>query len=654
AVHGIGVFDGVTRLEAGGAIKDYIKIRYDKRDVLYVPVTQLDQVTKYIGPHSDDRPVKLSRLGGADWEKAKSRARGAAKDIAKQLIALYTKRASATGHAFAADDDLQQDFAARFPYEETSDQLRCIDQVKADMESPHPMDRLLCGDVGFGKTEVALRAAFKCAAEGKQCAVLVPTTILALQHYQTAKARFDGFPIDVRMLSRFVPMAEQKKTFAGLKRGSVEVVIGTHRILTRDLQFRNLGLIIVDEEQRFGVEQKEKLKERFPDVDVLTLTATPIPRTLNMAMSGVRDMSTLEEAPQDRHPVQTYVLEHNWGLLAQAIRAELKRGGQVYYLHNRVEGIHKTAAKLQELLPDARIGVGHGKMREDELSEIWRRLLEGELDILICTTIIETGVDVPNVNTLVIEDADRFGLSQLHQIRGRVGRSARRASAYLTFRRGKELTDVASRRLAAIREYTQFGSGFAIAMRDLELRGAGNIIGAQQSGHMEAVGYEMYLRILEEAVCELKGEGHVETAAPCLIDLPEDAHIPDGYIRSVPQRLGIYRRIAEIHTQADADDVTDELIDRFGEPPEALMGLIKIALLRAAAESLGMTEIRRDNNRLLMFLTELDPIRFRALTERFTGRVTLSAKGKTHIALRIFPQDNQLAVLKAALDELRG
>jgi transcription-repair coupling factor (superfamily II helicase) len=653
-VHGIGVFDGVTRLEAGGAIKDYIKIRYDKRDVLYVPVTQLDQVTKYIGPHSDDRPVKLSRLGGADWEKAKSRARGAAKDIAKQLIALYTKRASATGHAFAADDDLQQDFAARFPYEETSDQLRCIDQVKADMESPHPMDRLLCGDVGFGKTEVALRAAFKCAAEGKQCAVLVPTTILALQHYQTAKARFDGFPIDVRMLSRFVPMAEQKKTFAGLKRGSVEVVIGTHRILTRDLQFRNLGLIIVDEEQRFGVEQKEKLKERFPDVDVLTLTATPIPRTLNMAMSGVRDMSTLEEAPQDRHPVQTYVLEHNWGLLAQAIRAELKRGGQVYYLHNRVEGIHKTAAKLQELLPDARIGVGHGKMREDELSEIWRRLLEGELDILICTTIIETGVDVPNVNTLVIEDADRFGLSQLHQIRGRVGRSARRASAYLTFRRGKELTDVASRRLAAIREYTQFGSGFAIAMRDLELRGAGNIIGAQQSGHMEAVGYEMYLRILEEAVCELKGEGHVETAAPCLIDLPEDAHIPDGYIRSVPQRLGIYRRIAEIHTQADADDVTDELIDRFGEPPEALMGLIKIALLRAAAESLGMTEIRRDNNRLLMFLTELDPIRFRALTERFTGRVTLSAKGKTHIALRIFPQDNQLAVLKAALDELRG
>ncbi|MDR3344790.1 MAG: transcription-repair coupling factor [Oscillospiraceae bacterium] len=652
AVHGIGVFDGVTRLEAGGAIKDYIKIRYDKRDVLYVPVTQLDQVTKYIGPHSDDRPVKLSRLGGGEWEKAKFRARGAVKDIAKQLIALYAKRAAAPGHAFASDDDMQQDFAARFPYQETADQLRCIDQVKQDMESPHPMDRLLCGDVGFGKTEVALRAAFKCAAEGKQCAMLVPTTILALQHYQTAKARFDGFPIDVRMLSRFVSAAEQKKTLEGLKRGSIEFLIGTHRILTKDLQFHNLGLLIVDEEQRFGVEQKEKLKERFPDVDVLTLTATPIPRTLNMAMSGVRDMSTLEEAPQDRHPVQTYVLEHNQGLLAQAIRAELRRGGQVYYLHNRVESIHKTAETLQELLPEARIGVGHGKMREEELSDIWRRLLEGEIDILVCTTIIEAGVDVPNVNTLIIEDADRFGLSQLHQIRGRVGRSARRASAYFTFRRGKELTEIAQRRLAAIREYTQFGSGFAIAMRDLELRGTGNILGAQQSGNVEAVGYEMYLRILEEAVREMKGEGSAEASVPCLIDLPVDAHIPDGYISSVPQRLGIYRRIAEIRSAADAQDVTDELLDRFGEPPAALMGLIQIALLRAAAEHLRIPEIRRDGKRIILFMTELDPVCFRALTERFSGRVKLSAKGKTHIALSLLPQDDQLAVLKAALEIL--
>jgi transcription-repair coupling factor (superfamily II helicase) len=656
AVHGIGIFDGVTRLEAGGAVKDYIKIRYDKRDVLYVPVTQLDQVTKYIGPHSDDRPVKLSRLGGGDWERAKSRARGAAKDIAEKLVVLYAKRAAAPGYAFARDDDLQQDFASRFPYEETDDQLRCIDEVKADMEQPHPMDRLLCGDVGFGKTEVAMRAAFKCAAEGKQCAMLVPTTILALQHYQTARQRFEGFPVDVRMLSRFVPAAEQKKTLEGLKRGSIEFVIGTHRVLNKGIEFKNLGLLIVDEEQRFGVEQKEKLKELYPNVDVLTLTATPIPRTLNMAMSGVRDMSVLEEAPQDRHPVQTYVIEHNWAQLAQAISMELRRGGQVYYLHNRVESIAKTAAKLRELLPEARIAVGHGKMREEELSEVWRSLLEGEVDILVCTTIIEAGVDVPNVNTLIIEDADRFGLSQLHQIRGRVGRSARRASAYFTFRRGKELTEIAARRLAAIREYTQFGSGFAIAMRDLELRGAGNILGAQQSGNMEAVGYELYLRILEEAVAELKGE-QTDTSLltpPSLIDLPIDAHIPNSYISSVPQRLSIYRRIAEIRTQADVDDVTDELLDRFGDPPQAVLGLMQIALLRAMAERMHITEIRCDGNRLLLYLNELEPERFMELTRRFTGRVTLSAKGKTHIALRLLPQDEYLPLLKTVIEELGG
>ncbi|MDR0884185.1 MAG: transcription-repair coupling factor [Oscillospiraceae bacterium] len=653
AAHGIGVFVGVTRLEAGGALKDYIKIQYDKKDVLYVPVTQLDMVTRYIGPHSDDRPVKLSRLGGMDWEKAKTRTRAAVKDIAKELIALYAKRAAAPGHAFPEDDDMAADFARRFPYEETNDQLRCIAQVTEDMEQPHPMDRLLCGDVGFGKTEVALRAAFKCAAEGKQCAILVPTTILALQHYQTAKARFEGFPIDVRMLSRFVPAKEQKKTLDGLRRGHIELVIGTHRILSGGVAFHDLGLLVVDEEQRFGVEQKEKLKNRFPGVDVLTLTATPIPRTLNMAMSGVRDMSVLEEAPQDRHPVQTYVLEHNWGVLAQAIQMELRRGGQVYYLHNRVETIYDTAKKLQELLPEAHIGVGHGKMREEELSEVWRGLLEGTLDILVCTTIIEAGVDVPNVNTLIIEDADRFGLSQLHQIRGRVGRSARRASAYLTFRKGKEMTEIAQRRLAAIREYTQFGSGFMIAMRDLELRGAGNLLGAQQSGNMEAVGYEMYLRILEEAVLELKGEAPDEhSTTPCLIDLPVDAHIPDDYISSVPQRLGIYRRIAEIRNQADADDVTDELIDRFGEPPAAALGLVQIALLRAVAERVHIAEIRRDAGRLLLYLNDLDPAAFQKLMQHYGGRVTLNMQNKPHIALRLLPGSDQLTELKTVLQTL--
>ncbi|MCL2023886.1 MAG: transcription-repair coupling factor [Oscillospiraceae bacterium] len=650
--HGIGIFDGVQRIEAGGAIKDYIKISYDKRDVLYLPVTQLDQVTKYIGPHSDERPVKLSRLGGTDWERSKAKARGAAKDIAEKLVEMYAKRANSKGHQFAKDDELQQDFAARFPFQETSDQLRSIHEVKVDMERPHPMDRLLCGDVGFGKTEVALRAAFKCCSEGKQCAILVPTTILALQHFRTAKSRFEGFPIDIRMLSRFVPLTEQKQTIAGLKRGNIELVIGTHRLLNRTLKFKDLGLLIVDEEQRFGTLQKELLKEKFPGVDVLTLTATPIPRTLNMAMSGVRDMSVLEDSPQDRHPVQTYVLEHHWGQLAQAMQIELRRGGQVYYLHNRVESIYTTAAKIQEMLPEARIGVGHGKMNEQDLSDVWRRLLEGDVDILVCTTIIEAGVDVPNVNTLIVEDADKFGLAQLHQIRGRVGRSSRRATAYFTFRRGKQLTEIAYRRLSAIREYTQFGSGFAIAMRDLELRGAGNILGAQQSGHVHAVGYEMYLRIIGEAVRELKGEAAPEVHEPCLIDLPVDAHIPEEYISSIPQRLGIYRRIAEIRCQEDAHDVLDELLDSFGEPPAALMGLIKIALVRAKAEHVDIYEIRKDNQRLVLYLRNIDPGAFQRLGAAFTNRVTISAKG--FIALRLLPEDKPLEILECALELLAG
>ena len=647
--HGIGVFEGINKLEAGGTIKDYIKIRYDKGDVLYVPVTQLDQVSKYIGPSGDDKPVRLNRLGGKDWQKTRSKVRSAVKDMAKELTELYSKRMQIQGHAFSPDIDMQNDFERRFEFDETADQLRCVDEIKGDMEKQYPMDRLLCGDVGFGKTEVALRGAFKCVADGKQCAILVPTTILAYQHYQTLLKRFEGFPVEARMLSRFCTKKETEETIKGLRRGSVDIVVGTHRLISKDVSFKDLGLIIIDEEQRFGVAQKEKLKELYPKVDVLTLTATPIPRTLNMALSGIRDMSILEEAPHDRSPVQTYVVEYNPEMLAQAMNAELRRGGQVYYLHNRVETIEKTAAGIKELLPEATVGIAHGKMSEDELSEVWRRLLEGEIDILVCTTIIETGVDVPNVNTLIIEDADRMGLAQLHQIRGRVGRSSRRASAYLTFRPGKELSEIATNRLDAIREYTEFGSGFKIAMRDLELRGAGNVLGAQQHGHMEAVGYEMYLQLLEQAISEEKGEVHKPPKKECLVDLPIDAHIPPSYIESVPQRLGIYRRIADIGGRADADDVIDELIDRFGDPPEPVLGLIRTSLLRAYSSQHNIYEISRKNDRLLLYIDDLDMQKISAVAAGFPGRVTVSASGKPHISVKIAAQDKLLDLLEKVL-----
>ncbi|MBQ8575398.1 MAG: transcription-repair coupling factor [Clostridia bacterium] len=648
--HGIGLFDGITSLEADGKIKDYIKIKYDKGDVLYVPVTQLDQVSKYIGAKSENGTVKLNKLGGKEWQKTRTRVRSAVKDIAKELIDLYAKRTQIKGHAFSPDIDMQNDFERRFEFDETEDQLRCIYEIKEDMEKPYPMDRLLCGDVGFGKTEVALRAAFKCVADGLQVAILVPTTILALQHYQTIRKRFEGFPIEAQMISRFVPAAQQKKIKEDLKSGFVDIIVGTHRLISKDIQFRKLGLIIVDEEQRFGVAQKEKLKENYPDIDVLTLSATPIPRTLNMAMSGIRDMSILEEAPHDRHPVQTYVIEYNFEVILQAIQSELRRGGQVYYLHNRTETIERAASKIKEFLPDHTVAVAHGQMSEDQLSEIWRRLLEGEIDVLVCTTIIETGVDVPNVNTIIIEDADRLGLAQLHQIRGRVGRSARRASAYLTFRRGKELSEVAAKRLTAIREYTEFGSGFHIAMRDLEIRGAGNILGAQQHGHMEAVGYDMYLKMLEQAVSEEKGEIPAIPEKECLIDLPIDAHIPGDYIENVPHKLKMYRRIADIKTEEDADDVIDELIDRFGEPPPCVMGLITVSLLRNSALKQGVYEIGRTGNSVKLFIENLQMEKISMLAKYMPGRITVSAAGKPHIAVKVNSGEDQLTIIRKALD----
>jgi len=649
ATHGIGVFEGIHKLEMQGIVKDYIKLRYAKKDTLYVPVTQLDMVSKYIGPR-EDSTVKLNRLGGTEWQKAKARVRAVVKDMAKELIKLYAERMQAVGHAFPPDNEWQRDFESHFEFEETEDQLRCIEEIKSDMERQAPMDRLLCGDVGFGKTEVALRAAFKCMTDGKQCAMLVPTTILAWQHYQTVTKRMEGFPLRIELLSRFRTPKQQEEILRRLKRGEIDMIIGTHRLISKDVKFRDLGLVIIDEEQRFGVAQKERLKDLCKNVDILTLSATPIPRTLNMALSGIRDMSVIDEAPHDRHPVQTYVLEHDQGLINEAIRRELRRGGQVYYLHNDVASIERVASRIQADIPEARVGFGHGKMSEQELSEVWRRLIEHEIDVLVCTTIIETGVDVPNANTLIIENADHMGLSQLHQIRGRVGRSNRRAYAYLTFTRDKVLSEVAQKRLSAIREFTEFGSGFKIAMRDLEIRGAGNILGGEQHGHMEAVGYDMYLHLLSEAISREKGENPPQYDSECLVDMQVQAHIPENYISNLNQRLEIYRRIADIRTREDALDVTDELIDRFGEPPESVNGLIEIALLRNLASSLGIYEIKQNGDTLFLYKNEIDMKQVSELIGAMRSRVMVNAGAKPYISVKIHPGATPLDTLTEVLN----
>ncbi len=647
SIYGIGIFDGIHKIDTQGVVKDYIKIKYAKQDVLYVPVTQLDLVSKYIGSR-EDSAVRLHRLGSSEWQKTKNKVRTAVKDIAHELIKLYSERMKAKGHAFPPDTEWQKDFESRFEYEETPDQLRCIEEIKEDMERTVPMERLLCGDVGFGKTEVALRAAFKCVSDSKQCAILVPTTILAWQHYQTILRRFEGFPVNIELLSRFRTAKEQQEIIKKLKRGDIDIVVGTHRLISRDINFKDLGLVIIDEEQRFGVAQKERFKQLCKNTDVLTLSATPIPRTLNMAMSGIRDMSVLEEAPQDRHPVQTYVLEYDSGVINEAIRRELRRGGQVFVLHNKVETISQRAAKIQLDIPEAKVGFGHGKMSESELSEMWRRMLDGEINVLVCTTIIETGVDLPNANTLIIENADCMGLSQLHQLRGRVGRSPRRAYAYLTFTRNKVLSEIAQKRLSAIREFTEFGSGFKIAMRDLELRGAGNILGAQQHGHMEDVGYDMYLKLLEEAVSEEKGEENPDRDIDCLVDIRMDAHIPEDYIENLNQRLEIYRRISEIRTEEDVSDVTDELIDRFGEPPESVLGLLTIALIRSRAEACGVYEIRQRDGYAMLFVKDVKTRHVADIISRMNGRATLSVGAKPYIAIKQQPGEKILATLFSA------
>ena len=642
--HGIGRFCGVEQMRLDGVTKDYIKIAYQGTDVLYVPATQLDMVAKYIGG-GEDTAVRLSRLGGDSWEKTKKKAKAAAKDLAEGLIQLYAQRKRLPGYAFSPDCPWQLEFEDSFPYAETDDQLRCIDEIKADMESPTPMDRLLCGDVGFGKTEVALRAAMKCIMDGKQCAILVPTTVLAQQHYITALKRFSGFPVNIDVLSRFRTATQQRATLHAMEYGTLDLVVGTHKLLQKNVKFKNLGLLIVDEEQRFGVSHKERLKELSQGVDVLTLSATPIPRTLNMALSGLRDMSTIEEPPSDRYPVQTYVIEHDLDILADAIRREIGRGGQVYFLHNRVDSIHQTAARLQNKLPGVAIGIGHGKMNEEELSDVMQQMSDGEIQVLVCTTIIETGIDIPNVNTLIIEDADKLGLAQLHQLRGRVGRSNRHAYAYLTFRKGKVLSEVAEKRMGAIREFAEFGSGFKIAMRDLEIRGAGNLLGAEQSGHMISVGYDMYLRLLEEAVLEQKGEAPQEEKS-CSADLNISANIPENYVSSGEQRMDLYRRIASIRQEVDADDVIDEMIDRYGDPPKAVTALINVALLRARAAALGFSDITQKGQTLIFTLRTID---FAAVSgicadDTLKKRVLFSAGDTPRLTLKLAQGEDPLKI----------
>ena len=650
--HGIGRFVGMERMKVDGAERDYIKIAFAGTDFLYVPATNLDLISKYIGSGQNSERTKLNKLGGTDWAKAKSKAKAAAKDLAAGLIKLYAERARQKGFAFPRDDAWQAEFEQSFPYEETDDQLKCIEEIKADMESERPMDRLLCGDVGFGKTEVALRAVMKCILAGKQAAILVPTTVLARQHFLTAQNRFAGYPIKIELISRYKTASEQKKILEQLESGMIDLIIGTHKLFNKNIKFKDLGLLVIDEEQRFGVSHKEKLKEISKQVDTLTLSATPIPRTLNMALSGIRDMSAIEEPPHDRHPVQTYVLEYNEPVVFDAISRELARGGQVYYLHNIVEDIQETAAYIQRKLPDSVIGIVHGKMSQRELTNTMTKMADGEIDILVCTTIIETGIDIANANTLIIENADHMGLAQLHQIRGRVGRSSRRAFAYLTYRKGKILSEISQKRLSAVREFAEFGSGFKIAMRDLEIRGAGNILGPEQSGHMMSVGYDLYLKLLEEAVLEERGETP-KVRTECLADLTVSANLPNSYVPDAGQRVDLYRRIALIRSKDSYSDILDELIDRYGEPPNEAVALLDIALLRSKASKAGVSEIRQQKDRLIFSFTKPDIMKMSYLCgdDEFKGRLLLNAGSNPYLSIRINQKETPLELSTKVIDK---
>jgi len=647
---GIGRYLGITQLTVDGVTRDYINIQYAGKDKLFIPTTQLDMVSKYIGAHSDDGLLKLSKMGGAEWKHAKSRAKSAVADMAKELIKLYAERMRLPGFAFPEDDEYQREFEEAFEYDETDAQIDAILDIKEDMQKPHPMERLLCGDVGYGKTEVAFRAAFKAIEAGKQVALLCPTTILAFQHYSTALARMRDFPIRIEMISRFRTAAQQRDILRRLKRGDIDLIIGTHTLINGKAEFKDLGLLIVDEEQRFGVAQKEKLKQVAKGVDVLMLSATPIPRTLSMAIGGIRDMSILDTPPGDRQPVQTYVLEFDDLIIEDAIRRELSRGGQVFYLYNRTDSINRVAARIAERVPGARVAVAHGQMDKDEVEDVWRALVNGEVDVLVCTSIIETGVDVPNANTLIIEDADRLGLSQLHQIRGRVGRSGRRAFAYFTFREGKALTEIAEKRLNAIREYAQFGAGFRVALRDLEIRGAGNMLGAEQHGHLDAVGYDLYMKLLSEAVLEEKGE-KVEKKPECAIDIKLDAYIPEGYIPSPSQRIEQYKHIATIENEEDCDDIADALLDRYGEYPVCVENLLAVALIKAKCQDFGFVRLEQRDGTLIVHIPELDA---GAWVEMFSSLPEFKLRAAPGEPCRVFAQipknKKPLAAVKLLLE----
>ncbi|MDO4522531.1 MAG: transcription-repair coupling factor [Eubacteriales bacterium] len=658
--HGLGIYRGIEKIEVDKVIKDYMKIEYSGGSNLYVLATQSDVIQKYAG--SDAKTPKLNKLGGQEWNKTRTRVRAAVQSVAKELVELYAARQEQHGFVYGADTVWQREFEEMFRFEETEDQLLAIEATKRDMESPKIMDRLVCGDVGFGKTEIAIRAAFKAVQESKQVVYLVPTTILAQQHYNTFVQRMKDFPVRVGLLCRFRTAAEQKKTIADLKKGLVDIVIGTHRVLSKDVEFKDLGLLVVDEEQRFGVKHKERIKQMKQNVDVLTLTATPIPRTLHMSLIGIRDMSVLEEPPMERTAIQTYVMEYNEEMVREAISRELARGGQVYYVYNRVNTIADMANVIAKLVPEANVAFAHGQMRERELEQIMYDFINGDIDVLVSTTIIETGLDISNVNTMIIHDADNMGLSQLYQLRGRVGRSNRTAYAFLMYRRNKMLKEVAEKRLHAIREFTELGSGFKIAMRDLEIRGAGNLLGAEQHGHMEAVGYDLYCKMLNESVRELKGERTVEESFDTVIDLDIDAFIPDKYIRNENQKLDIYKRIAAIENQEEYDDMLEELIDRFGEIPKAVQNLLAIANLRTKAHHAFVTEISQkgDDIKFVMYEhTQADPKKIEEVIKKHKARMKFVVGAQPHFIYskpRRSPKDHLdvLALTSSLLEDIRG
>lgn len=639
STHGIGQYVGLDTLTVEGHYKDYLKIKYAGDDFLYVPCDQLELLQKYIGKEAQ---VRLSKMGGADFGRQKARVKKSTMELAEGLIQLYAARQASKGYAYMPDTTWQKEFEDRFPYEETDDQLTAIAEVKADMESERPMDRLLCGDVGYGKTEVALRAAFKAVQDSKQVAYLAPTTVLALQHFNTFKRRMQDFPVRVELLSRLISQKEQSAILKRLKSGETDVVIGTHRLLGKDIEFHDLGLLVIDEEQRFGVKHKERIKEMKNNVDVLTLSATPIPRTLHMSMINIKDMSVLSEPPQDRYPVSTYVVEYNPVILDNAIKKELSRGGQVYYLHNRTQSISACARRLSESIPGARVRYAHGQMNPETLEDVMLQMQAGEIDILVCTTIIETGLDIQNVNTMIVEDADRLGLAQLYQLRGRVGRSNRRAFCYLTYRRDKSLREEAVKRLSAIREFTEFGSGFKIAMRDLEIRGAGNLLGAEQHGHMETVGYDMYCRLLEECVNELQGRPAIAEDWEPQLDFEADAYIPASYIRNHRHRLEFYKKIAAVTNAEESRETADEMIDRFGDYPPCVGNLLLAAESKAIAKETALSQITvRDGSVLCYFKNSFNPALIADLIGVYKGRVLLSAGQKPYFSYRLTDEERK-------------